>query len=407
MFKLLEGVRVIESAMLFNGDAVGMHLADLGADVIKVEAPGRGDYLRDFLGQIVPHVSPPHAQVNKNKRSIEIDVRSDAGKALFLELIATADIFIDGLRAGVHDALGVGYAAQCQVKPDIIYVQHTGYGAHGPYASIPTHGQQMNALAGGMPAEVGADGFVHFTRGTQFMGGTEQAGAGPAVGATAAAFAATAALVQRQRTGKGCYIDVAASDAVLAASWIGGSFLLNGDKLTSRIGLADESASGEVGGGSARYQLYPTADDRFILFCAIEPKFWGNFCRAIGREDLIATIDPHAPVDFGHAETALRQELTTIFRSRSQADWTQLAAEHDIAMGPAHRLQDVVTDPHMVARGVIVEDDHPRAGRLGYLGFPAIISGERYGAVRPAPELGEHTAEILADLNARRVAAGH
>jgi crotonobetainyl-CoA:carnitine CoA-transferase CaiB-like acyl-CoA transferase len=398
MFDLLKGVRAIECAVLFNGGAVGMHLGDLGADVIKLETPGRGDYLRDFLGQVAPHVSPPHAQVNKNKRSIELDVRDPDGLSIFFELLQTADIFIDGLRPGACAEMGIGYDALRAAKPDIVYVQHTGYGAEGPYASIPTHGQQMNALVGGMPCEVGPDGFVRFLRGSQFMGGTENCGPGPSVGAPMAALAAVAAVVRRDRTGEGAYIDVAASDAVLATSWIGGTFMLNKHRLKSRVGLADESASAEVGAGSARYQLYPTKDDRFVLFCAIEPKFWTNFCRAIGRDDLIATLKADAPVDFGHAETDLRRELTRIFRERTQAEWTRIAAEHDIAMGPAHRLEDIVDDPHVAQRGVIVEDRHPTAGTLGYLGFPAIISGERYGRVSPAPALGEHTQEILASL---------
>ncbi|MDB5453530.1 MAG: fldA 7, partial [Caulobacteraceae bacterium] len=340
MFDLLEGVRVIECAVLLNGDAVGMHLGDLGADVIKLESIGRGDYLREFGGQLAHHVSPIHAQVNKNKRSLELDVRTEEGRKLFFELLKTADIFIDGLRGGACDAMGIGYEAQRAVKPDIIYVQHTGYGAEGPYAHIPTHGLQMNAIVGGMPCEIGEDGLTRFVRGKQFMSGTEGTGSGPVVGATMAAMAAVAALTRRSRTGEGAYIDVAASDAVLAASWIGAAFLLNGHKLVSRAGLADESASGDdVFGGAARYQLYPTKDGRFVLFCAIEPKFWRNFCRAVGREDLLAKTQPSSlPVDFGHAETELRRELTTIFLERTQAEWTAFAGEHDVAMGPAHRL---------------------------------------------------------------------
>lgn len=406
MFKLLEGVRVIECAMLFNGGAVGMHLGDLGADVIKIESPGRGDYLRDFLGQIVPHVSPPHAQLNKNKRSVELDVRTAEGRELFFALIRDADIFIDGFRAGACDEMGIGYDAQKAIKPDIVYVQYTGYGADGPYAAIPTHGQQMNALAGGMPCEVGEDGLVHFVRGKQFMGGTEQSGPGPSVGAPVAALAAVSALVHRDRTGKGAYIDVSAADAVLAMSWIGGAFAFNKHRLTSRVGLADESKADEVGGGSARYQLYQTLDDRFMLFCAIEPKFWRNFCAAINRPDLVETIDQGAPVDFGHADDALRKTLTEIFKGRTQAEWTKIAADHDIAMGPAPRLEEVCEDPHIAHRGVIVDGVHPAAGPFTYIGFPAVISGDRYGEVRPAPALGEQTAEILSELgvNAARLA---
>ncbi|MFZ4603474.1 MAG: CaiB/BaiF CoA transferase family protein [Caulobacterales bacterium] len=398
MFDLLKGVRVVECAVLFNGGAVGMLLGDLGADVIKVESPGRGDYLRHFLGQVAPGISPPHAQVNKNKRSVEIDPSTEAGRKLFFDLIKTADIFVDGFRAGACDEMGIGYAAQKAVNPRIIYVQHTGYGAEGPYASIPTHGQQMNALVGGMPAEVGADGFVRHARGKQYMGGTEESAAGPAVGAPMAALAAVAALSKRNLTGEGSYIDVAASDAVLATSWIGATFAFNKHRLVSRVGLSDENRSGEVGAGSARYQLYQTKDERFVLFCAIEPKFWKNFCKAIDRNDLIETIDEKGPVDFGHNDRGLRAQLSEIFRSRTQAEWTELAAKHDIAMGPAHRLEDIGSDPHLATRGVIVEGVDSAGGAFTYTGFPAIVSGARYGDVRPAPALGQHNDEILDEL---------
>ena len=129
MIELLRGIRVIECAVLFNGDQTGRLLADMGADVIKVEAPGVGDYLRDFLGQIEPHHSPAHLYVNRNKRSVTLDLRSERGRELFFELLRTADIFVDGFAGDACSRLGIGYEAQCEVKPDIIYCQCTGYGA--------------------------------------------------------------------------------------------------------------------------------------------------------------------------------------------------------------------------------------------------------------------------------------
>jgi len=140
MIELLKGVRVIECAVLFNGDQTGRHLADLGADVIKVEAPGVGDYLRDFLGQIAPHHSPAHLFANRNKRSITLNLRSDEGREVFWRLLATADIFVDGFAGDACAKMGIGYDDQRKVKPDIIYAQCSGFGAHGPYAQIPTHG---------------------------------------------------------------------------------------------------------------------------------------------------------------------------------------------------------------------------------------------------------------------------
>jgi crotonobetainyl-CoA:carnitine CoA-transferase CaiB-like acyl-CoA transferase len=396
MFKLLDGVRVLEAAVLFNGDNVGMLLGDLGADVIKIESVGRGDYLRDFLGQIVPHCSPAHLQVNKNKRSLELDVRKPEGRAIFFDLLKTADIFIDGFAGDACAEMGIGYEAQRKVKPDIVYVQYSGYGASGPYASIPTHGRQMNALVGGIPAAMGEDGFIHRTRGAHYMGGTEDSGPGPSQGAP---YAALAALQQRQRTGKGAYIDVAASDAVLTSSWIGATYAFNYDRIRAFVGLSKRTNAIQTdeGGGSARYQLYETKDARQILFCGIEPKFWTNFCKAIGRDDLLR-IDDSAPVDFGSGDHALRREMQAIFRTRTQAEWTALAAAHDIAMGPSHRLEDVPDDPHVKSRGVVAETEHPAAGPFTTLGFPARIGGEGNAAPAPAPALGQHTEEILAEL---------
>ena len=135
MSKLLEGVRVLESAVLFNGDSLGALLGDLGADVIKIESPGMGDYLRDFLGQITPHHSPAHIQVNKNKRSVTLDLRSDEGRALFFELLQTADVFIDGFAGNACAKLGIGYEQQKAAKPDIVYCQYSGYGSSGPLST--------------------------------------------------------------------------------------------------------------------------------------------------------------------------------------------------------------------------------------------------------------------------------
>ena len=210
MASLLDGVRVVESAVLLNGDTVGMLLGDLGADVIKVEAPPAGDYLRYFLGQIVPGVSVAHAQVNRNKRSVLLDLRADADRETFWRLIDTADVFVDGNRPGVCDRLGIGPEEMRRRKPALVYVQHTGFGADGPYANIPTHGMLMNALVGAHAVERGEDGLLR--HGTFDEDGANLGGEATSVGALHAALHAVAALLRARETGKGAYIDVAGSD---------------------------------------------------------------------------------------------------------------------------------------------------------------------------------------------------
>jgi crotonobetainyl-CoA:carnitine CoA-transferase CaiB-like acyl-CoA transferase len=404
MSDLLDGIRVIEAAVLLNGDTVGMLLGDLGADVVKVEAPGTGDYLRDMLGQIVPHHSPAHVQVNKNKRSVTLDLRRDEGRAVFWDLLASADVFVDGFAGDACDRLGIGYEAQRARRPGIVYCQCSGYGRHGPYSSIPTHGQMMNAQAAAVPLHMDPDGFVRAVPSTELMSGTTIGGEGTSAGAVHTAFHVAAALWRRERTGAGCSIDVSAADAVIAQGWIGAVYGWNEHRLTDRTGLRKPGGDGQTG---AKYQYYETSDGRFVLFCAIEPKFWRAFCEVSGRDDLAGVQVETGAVDFARDDEALRHALQTVFRSRTQQEWVQLAIEHRLPIGPAHQgVRSVLEDPHVRARQIVVEGSHPSAGPFTYVGEPAIVDGHPYRLRRPAPALGEHTDEILGELgyDAARIA---
>jgi crotonobetainyl-CoA:carnitine CoA-transferase CaiB-like acyl-CoA transferase len=397
---LLSGIRVLESAQLFNGDTLGSILGDLGADVIKIESPFRGDYLRNMLGQVAPHNSPAHMQINKNKRSIALDLRNQQGRELFWELLSTADVFVDGNAADAMDKLGVGYEEQRARRPAIIYCQYTGYGAHGPYATIPTHGQMMNAAAGATPVEMDDAGFVRPHHGPEAFNGIASGGEGTAAGAVFAALHVAAALVQRDRSGgQGCYIDVAGSEAVISSAWIAATYLLNDARVADRRSLP--APVDPRGTTSAKYQFYRTADNRFVLFCCIEPKFWENFCRVAGREDLIGESDD-SPVDFAvttDPEQSLRQEIQKIIEKRSQDEWVALAAQHDMAIGPALQQNELRTDPQLTVRGAFVDTVHPVAGPFTHVTLPALVDGRRSTEIRyHAPSLGEQTDEILAEL---------
>lgn len=404
---LLSGIRVLESAQLFNGDTLGSLLADLGADVIKIESPFRGDYLRDILGQVAPHNSPAHLQLNKNKRSVALDLRKEQGRVIFWKLLDTADVFVDGNIGDAMNKLGVGYEAQRARRPQVVYCQYTGYGATGPYATIPTHGQMMDAAAGATLVEVGEEGFVQPYRGPQPFNGIASGGEGTAAGATFAALHVAAALVQAQRSGQGCYIDVAASEAVISSAWIAATYQLNDHRITDRRSLP-AMENGDAA-SSAKYQFYRTADDKFVLFCCIEPAFWKNFCRLAGREDLIGESDS-APVDFAVADDpgqSLRREIQNIIATRSQAEWIRLAAEHDIAIGPAVQQGEMLTDPQLTARGVFVESEHPVAGPFTHVTLPALVNGARSTEIRHhAPALGEQTVEILTEIGVSETELG-
>ncbi len=394
MTQLLEGIRVIECAQLFNGDRLGGLLGDLGADVVKVESPGRGDYLRDFLGQISPHHSPAHVEVNKNKRSLTLDLRGDAGREVFWRLLATADVIVDGNVAGVMENLGVGYDAVRARRPDIVFCHYSGFGAIGPYADIPTHGQMMNALAAGTPTAMGDDGFLHPRNPSQRMGSTANGGEGTATGAAYAALHVASALVRRARTGEGAYIDASGADAVVSNSWVAMTYSLNDSLITDRSTMPAR-AEGENSG--AKYQFYETQDGKALLFCCIEPKFWANFCRVIERPDLLGT-ESGAPVEWAD-DLGLRRELQLIFSKRDLAEWVSLAAEHDIAMGPAYQeMPDLAGDPHFRTRELFRVAPDPDGNSYSYVGLPAIVSGARFEVRRPAPDLGQHTDELLTEL---------
>jgi crotonobetainyl-CoA:carnitine CoA-transferase CaiB-like acyl-CoA transferase len=384
---LLDGVRAVETGVLLTVDFLGMLLGDEGADVVKVESPQLGDYIRNILTRFASDWSTFHLSVNRNKRSITVDARAPEGRAVLARLLETADVFITGNIGRTNERLGLDYESVRGVKPDIVYCQATGFGANGPYAEIPTHGQMMDALGGGTPAlDVDDDGLARLS-----PNDTSESGSGGVVlGPLYAAFGIAAALSRRARTGEGCYLDVSCADAVVAGSWLRAVPRLNPDKV-------DVDSVGRGVENSAKYQYYETEDGKFMLFCGIEAKFWDHFCRAVGREDLLADHERDRVVDFGNDGHELRLELQRIFASRTQAEWVEVAIDADVAMGPALRFEEIVDDPHLRARDMVVTDDHPVVGPFLTYGNPVMVPGRPF-TIRPAPAHGQHTDEVLTSL---------
>jgi crotonobetainyl-CoA:carnitine CoA-transferase CaiB-like acyl-CoA transferase len=315
---------------------------------------------------------------------------------VLFDLVRTADVFVDGFAGDALDRLGVGYSALREVRPDLVYCQHSGFGSTGPYAAIPTHGQMMNALAAAIALGIDDDGRATIVETTELMRGTTSGGEGTAVGAVHAAFHVAAALVRRARTGAGCFLDASAADAVVAAGWVGATYGLNQHRLTDRRGLRDPSEKPFTG---AKYQFYRTTDGNFVLFCAIEPKFWRRFCEVVERPDLADHHEDEGPVDFSHHDTWLRDELQAVFLTRTQAEWVALAAEQRLPIGPAHQgVPSLRDDAHLRSRQIVVEGEHPVAGPFTYVGEPVVVDGQPYEVRRHAPALGEHTDEVLAEL---------
>jgi crotonobetainyl-CoA:carnitine CoA-transferase CaiB-like acyl-CoA transferase len=389
MTNLLEGVRVVETGVLMTVDHLGRLLGDEGADVVKVETPQLGDYLRNIMVRFGPDNSVFHLVLNRNKRSVTVNARTPEGQAIMARLLADADVFITGNVGATNAKLGLDYESVKAIKPDIVYCQATGYGATGPYAEVPTHGQMMDDLGGAAPNLVVDDqGFVVATDDGPGVSG------GVVVGPMFAAFGVAAGLARAARTGEGCYLDVSCADAVLASQWLGALPALNPELVDA---TGPHGGAGGGAGGSAKYQHYETKDGKFILFCGIEPKFWDHFCRAVDRDDMLGDHRRDLVVDFGGGEDGLRLELQRIFHTRTLAEWMRIAVDHDIAMGPAVHFDEIQDDPHLVSREMVVTEHHPLFGDFLTLGNPLVVPGEHF-TVRSAPAHGEHTDEILAEL---------
>lgn len=388
--RLLSGLRVVECAMLGPG-AVSTPLADLGADVIKVEPPA-GDYVRHMSWPMVQGVSLLHLHVNRGKRSIVLDLANPAGVETFLSLVAKADAVVEAMRPGGLRRRGIDYDRMREVNPAIVMLSLTGYGMTGPYRDLPSHGIAYDAWAGTVAPVPGPDGMPSIPDHTSIG-----INAGPLYGATAL----LAAVLHARQTGQGCYLEVAQSDAAAAFDWLRSethcAYRRPESEVTGNPTDGYERRPPGPGGmrDGVRYQFYPSSDG-CVLFMASERKFWRNFCVAIGREDLFEVKPGEALADHARGDTALRRELITIFRQRTTADWVELGLQYDVPIGPVNTAESIAEDPQFADRM-----PWQPAERLGaeQLPFPVRVVGQApAAAATAAPVLGEHAEAILRDV---------
>ena len=373
MYDLLEGVRVLEVALLAP-DALGMHLADLGAEVIKVESPPTGDYVRLVGSTHVGGLSLLHLRWNRGKKSVLLDLKKPLGRQVFLELVEHSQVVVDGLRAGTLERYGVGYEAVREVNPALVYCSLNGTGGSGPYRQLATHGIAYDAYAGLSPPSFGEDGQPSIG---------DHVPVGIAAGPLYAALGVAAALVRAGRTGEGRHLEIAQMDSAVA--WQAGRL---------DAALNDVEASFEGLAESVRYQYYRCRDGECVIFQATERKFWRNFCRGVGREDLLDRGEGEVVADHARGDTVLRRTLAEIFATRSRAEWVEFFVEHDVPGGPVNAPEDLPDDPHFRARDMVFDQEHPEAGALRSFGTPIRVAGQGFAA-EPAPSPGQHTAEVL------------
>ena len=372
------GLRFLDLSRLLPGPYCSLLFADLGAEVIKVEEPGRGDYARrtpPFWGD--SNIGAYFLLLNRNKKSISIDLKAEAGKAVFRRLARTADVVLESFRPGVMDRLGLGWEALRAENPALVYCAISGYGQDGPYRNLVGHDVNYMGYAGALSVTGPRDG-APLTPGVQVadLGG----------GALMAAFAIGAALHHRRESGQGQFVDVSMTDGVV-------SWLIPHLAAYFATGRVPELGRERLNGGWPCYGVYETADGGHVTLGALEPQFWANFCRLVGREDLQGL--QHAK---GADRDRVEAELRELFRTRPRAAWVELLQQADVCAGPVLRLDEVVRDPQLVGRGLFTEVEHPKLGPIPQIAFPVQMSGTPARVTAPPPELGEHTDEILQGL---------
>lgn len=377
-YTLLRGVRVLEVSLLATSIA-GQLLADLGADVLKIEAPGRGDYVRELGSDFLDGVSLLHLRWNRGKQSLVLDLRSEQGREAFRALAARADVVVDGLRSGTLDAWSLGYDDLAPGHASLVYCSMSGTGSFGPYRRLATHGLLYDAFAGLAPPDRSRPDGVPRVPEIHPVG-MEEAG-------LYAALVVVAAVLRARDAGEGAFVEVAEMDAACAAA---------ADAVERRLNPVERRERASVG-ESVRYSYYDTADGKVVCFQASEAKFWAAFCRAVGRADLLERY-PSEPVgDHARGNEALRRELAAIFATRTQAAWVACFLEHGVPGGPVHTAASLVEDGHFLARELLYEPAARAGPGTGHrlVGSPMKVRGERFSAGR-APALGDHDPEVLA-----------
>lgn len=362
MTRLLDGVRVLSLAEQYPGPYATLVLADLGADVILVERPAGGDPARGF--------GPFFEAVNRGKRSVALDLKQPAGRDTLLRLARDADVVMEGFRPGTLDRLGVGYEAVRAVNERIVFVSISGFGQDGPYRDRPAHDASYQATAG-MLWERGEAGEA---------GPSPSLQVGDLSGAMFALSGTLAALFERERSGRGAHVDVSITDGLV--SWMTTALVpvVNG--------LGPPGFPQEPG-----YALYRTADGKLIsLGIAHEDWFWQPFCAEAGLDDLAGLTSPERLARYDE----LVRRIEAVVAMRTREEWAAALDAAGVPFGPVHSLEEVARDPHVQARGLLVEvpADGETPARV-HVRQPIRFRGYESGPTRHAPGLGEHTREVL------------
>jgi len=374
MTAALEGMRILDMAWLGPGPFCSTILGDLGAEVIKIyeaRPERRGGPVTLIFSDL------PDFPGWRNCKTMGLDLKAEEGRGIFYDLARTADVVVEGFRPGVMKRLGLDYDTIKEINPRIVYASLTGYGQDGPYRDVVGH--DINYLSiGGLLGMTGLPGGPPVIPGTVL--------ADFAAGGMSAAVGILAALTARGRTGKGQYVDVSLTDAVV--------------ELTSLqiipyiiLGIVPKRGETMLTGEWPWYNVYETKDGKYISIAALEPWFYANLCQLIGREDFI---------EHQYATGEKREEIFRSFRetflTKDRDEWVEILRRKDTCVAPVYSIDEVVTDPQLIARGMITEVDHPTLGRIKQVGSMLKLSESPFQVRNWSQRFGQHTEEILTGL---------
>jgi crotonobetainyl-CoA:carnitine CoA-transferase CaiB-like acyl-CoA transferase len=378
----LEGIKVLDLSRLLPGGFCTLLLADMGAEVLKVEDTAGGDYIRwmpPYYGgeqqQRDGTASAYFLGLNRNKRSLRLNLKHEQGREVLLRLAQDYDVLVESFRPGVLDRLGVGYEALRERNPGLVYCAISGYGQTGPLTARSGHDTNYLALNGLL-------GLTGRRGGPPLQSAGQIADLGG--GALMAAVGILAALHERERSGQGQLVDISMTDGAL--SWL--AMVAARYFCEQRPPRRGEI---ELAGGILCYFPYETKDGRWVSLGALEPKFWQNWCAGVERPDLVEK-------QFEHPQSEAGAEVAAVFKQRSRDEWTAFAGEHDCCLEPVLELEEAVESELVRAREMVLELDQPGIGPVKQLGFPIKLSRTPASVQSAAPALGADTDDVLRSI---------
>ncbi|MEQ2525444.1 CoA transferase [Robertmurraya yapensis] len=372
----LDGIRVLDLTRLLPGPYTSLMLADFGADVIKIEDPKVGDYARWGEPKINNYNAMFHS-LNRNKRSITLDLKSEEGKEMFLDLVKTTDVLIESFRPGVMERLGLGYEVLKNYNSKLIYCAITGYGQTGPLRDIPGHDINFLSYSGVLDLQKDSKGYpVSSPVQIGDIGG----------GALMATIGILTAIIEANKSGDGQFIDISMLDGTI--SWMQTT-------LPNYLATNELQESGELllSGGMACYEIYETRDKRFLSVGALEPKFWLNFCKVIGKDELITQLN--APFE---QQKRMKMEIQSVIEKKTLQEWVALFEDVDACVTPVLTIAEMVEHPQILQRKMIEEVEDLNSLPMRQIANPIKLSRTPAKIYRKPPELGEHNEEVLREL---------